>query len=57
MEELEIVLDPLPGDTLTRFATESLAAYNVAVTGTSSWYPVGFFLKSARGGMAGRATG
>ena len=44
MQELEIVFDPLPPDALSRFATESLAAYNVAATGDSSWYPVGFFL-------------
>jgi len=37
MEEFEIVFDPLPPDALSRFATESLAAYNVAVTGESSW--------------------
>jgi hypothetical protein len=42
MEEFEIVFDPLPPDALSRFATESLAAYNVAVTGESSWYPVSF---------------
>jgi hypothetical protein len=53
MQDVEIVFDPLPGDTLTRFVTESLAAYNVAATGDSSWYPVGFFLKSARGEWLG----
>ena len=49
MEELDIVFDPLPGDSLSRFVTESLASYNIAATGQESWYPVGFFL---RGGGA-----
>ena len=57
MQNLEIVFDPLPGDTLTRFVTESLAAYNVAATGDSRWYPVGFFLKSARGEWLGGLLG
>ena len=57
MQELEIVFDPLPPDALTRFATESLAAYNVAATGDSSWYPVGFFLKSPRGEWLGALLG
>jgi len=55
MEEFEIVFDPLPPDALSRFATESLAAYNVAVTGESSWYPVSFFLKSSGGEWLGGA--
>jgi hypothetical protein len=57
MEEFEIVFDPLPPDALSRFATESLAAYNVAVTGESSWYPVGFFLKSSGGEWLGALFG
>ena len=57
MEEPEIVFDPLPGDALSRFVTESLASYNVAATGHSSWYPVGFFLKSARGEWLGGLLG
>ena len=57
MEEFEVVFDPMPPDALSRFATESLAAYNVAVTGESSWYPVGFFLKSSRGEWLGALLG
>ena len=57
MEEFEIVFDPLPPDALSRFATESLAAYNVAVTGESSWYPVSFFLKSSGGEWLGALLG
>src|SRR5712691_10820763 len=57
MEELEVVFDPLPGDSLSRFVTESLASYNIAATGLSSWYPVGFFLKSPRGEWLGGLLG
>jgi GNAT superfamily N-acetyltransferase len=57
MEKLEIVFDPLPGDALTRFVTESLASYNVAATGQESWYPVGFFLKSSSGEWLGGLLG
>ena len=56
-EKLEIVFDPLPGDSLSRFVTESLALYNVAATGQESWYPVGFFLKSSRGEWLGGLLG
>jgi uncharacterized protein (DUF924 family)/GNAT superfamily N-acetyltransferase len=57
VEELEIVFDPLAPDALNRFVTESLASYNIAATGHSSWYPVGFFLKSARGEWVGGLLG
>ena len=57
MEEFEIVFDPLPLDALSRFATESLAAYNVAVTGESSWYPVSFFPQEFRRGWLGALLG
>src|SRR6201997_458029 len=57
MEKLEIVFDPLPSDSLSRFITESLASYNVAATGQESWHPVGFFLKSARGEWLGGLLG
>jgi ribosomal protein S18 acetylase RimI-like enzyme len=57
MEELQIVFNPLPGDSLSRFVTESLASYNIAATGQESWYPVGFFLKSSRGEWLGGLLG
>jgi GNAT superfamily N-acetyltransferase len=57
MQELEIVFDPLPSASLSRFITESLASYNIAATGQESWYPVGFFLKSARGEWLGGLLG
>jgi GNAT superfamily N-acetyltransferase len=57
MEELDIVFDPLPGEALTRLVTDGLHAHNVAATGISSWYPVGFFLKSVRGEWLGGLMG
>ena len=57
MEELKVVFDPLPSDSLSRFVTESLSSYNIAATGQESWYPVGFFLKSGRGEWLGGLLG
>ena len=57
VQKLEIVFDPLPPEALTRFVTESLASYNIAATGHSSWYPVSFFLRSARGEWLGGLLG
>jgi uncharacterized protein (DUF924 family)/GNAT superfamily N-acetyltransferase len=57
VEELEVVFDPLPPDALSRFVTESLASHNIAATGLASWYPVGFFLKSAHGEWLGGLLG
>jgi GNAT superfamily N-acetyltransferase len=57
MQDLELVFDPLPADALSRFVTESLAAHNIAATGLSAYYPVGFFLKSVRGEWLGGLLG
>jgi uncharacterized protein (DUF924 family)/GNAT superfamily N-acetyltransferase len=57
VEELDIVFEPLPPEALTRFVTESLASFNVAATGLSAWYPVGFFLKSRSGEWLGGLLG
>jgi GNAT superfamily N-acetyltransferase len=57
MEDVEIVFDPLPPDELRRFIIDSLANVNVARTGFEAWYPIGFFLKSARGEWLGGLLG
>src|ERR1700724_3242102 len=57
VQKLEIVFDTLPPEALTRFVTESLASYNIAAAGHSSWYPVSFFLRSARGEWLGGLLG
>jgi GNAT superfamily N-acetyltransferase len=57
VKELEIVFDPLPPDGLSRFVVDHLDNHNVAATGLSTWYPVGFFLKDARGEWQGGLLG
>jgi GNAT superfamily N-acetyltransferase len=57
MEDLEIVFDPLPGETLSRYIVDQLDAHNLASTGTSAYYPVGFFLKNVRGEWLGGLLG
>jgi len=57
LQNLEIVLDPLPGDALSRHVVDQLVAHNLAETGASTYYPVGFFLKNARGEWLGGMLG
>jgi len=57
VHEFEIVFDPLPGNSLTRFITESLASYNIAATGQADWYPLGFFLRAGNGEWLGGLLG
>lgn len=57
MESLEMVFEPLPGEALTRFLTDNVINDNKAKTGISTWHPVGFFLKNARGEWLGGLTG
>ena len=57
VHDLEIVFDPLPGESLTRFITESLGSYVVAATGQADWYPLGFFLRSGDGEWLGGLLG
>jgi GNAT superfamily N-acetyltransferase len=57
VEKLEIVFEPLPGEALTRFLTDNVLNVNMARTGISTWHPVGFFLRNARGEWLGGLTG
>jgi uncharacterized protein (DUF924 family)/GNAT superfamily N-acetyltransferase len=57
VQELEIVFDPLPSADLHRLIIDQLVAYNLAETGISTYYPVGFFLKSPRGEWLGGLMG
>jgi GNAT superfamily N-acetyltransferase len=57
VEDLEMVFEPLPGEALTRFLTDNVINVNIAKTGVSTWHPVGFFLKNARGEWLGGLTG
>jgi ribosomal protein S18 acetylase RimI-like enzyme len=57
VEDLQLVFEPFPGEALTRFLTDHIIGFNVAMTGVSDWHPVGYFLKSARGEFRGGLTG
>jgi GNAT superfamily N-acetyltransferase len=57
MEELDIIFDPLPGDSLIRHVNDNLVYFNLAKTGASEWHPINFFLKNGRGELLGGVTG
>ncbi len=57
MEDLELIFDPLPGESLERFVSDNVINVNLAKTGISTWHPVGYFLKNARGEVLGGLTG
>jgi GNAT superfamily N-acetyltransferase len=57
MEDVQIVFDPLPPDSLRQFIINRLSAFNIARTGVDAWHPVGLFLKSARGEWLGGLLG
>jgi hypothetical protein len=51
-----MVFEPLPGEALTRCLTDNVISVNIAKTGVSTWHPVGYFLKNARGEWLGGLT-
>ena len=57
MEELQLVFEPFPGETLTRFVSDHVINLNFVRTGVTDWHPVGYFLKNARGEWLGGLTG
>ena len=57
MEELQLVYEPFPSDTLTRFLSDNVINVNFARTGVAAWHPVGYFLKNVRGEWLGGLTG
>jgi ribosomal protein S18 acetylase RimI-like enzyme len=57
MDDLDLVFDPLPSDTLTRFVSDNVVNVSFARTGISVWHPVNFFLKSPRGEIMGGVVG
>jgi GNAT superfamily N-acetyltransferase len=57
MEDLQLVFEPFPSDTLTRFLSDHVINLNFARTGVTDWHPVGYFLKNARGEWLGGLTG
>jgi ribosomal protein S18 acetylase RimI-like enzyme len=57
MEPLELVYEPFPGDALERFIEDGVVNHNFAATGMAEFFPVGFFLRNARGEWLGGLTG
>jgi hypothetical protein len=57
MEDLQLVFEPFPSDTLTRFVSDNVANLNMVRTGIATWHPIGYFLKNARGEWLGGLTG
>ena len=56
MSDLKIVFEQ-EGGSAARYVRERLELFNVGVTGVSAYYPVHFFLKSARGETMGGLLG
>lgn len=56
-DDLSIVFNPDMGGAEAKFVRERLDLYNVGQTGVSAWYPVQFFVKSARGETLGGVMG
>ena len=57
MEELDLVFEPFPSDSLGRFLLDNLVNFNISRTGVDSWHPVGYFLKNRRGEWLAGLTG
>jgi GNAT superfamily N-acetyltransferase len=57
MEDLQLVFEPFPSDTLTRFVSDNVSNLNMVRTGIATWHPVGYFLKNTRGEWLGGLTG
>jgi GNAT superfamily N-acetyltransferase len=57
VEELQLVFEPFPGETLTRFLSDNINNINFAKTGAAAWHPVGYFLKNPRGEWLGGLIG
>lgn len=57
MTELDLVFEPLPAETLTRFISDGLDLHNIAATKNTEYFPANFFLKSARGEWVGGLIG
>jgi hypothetical protein len=55
--DLSIVFNVDSGGAEAKFVRERLDLYNVGQTGISTWYPVNFFVKSARGETLGGVMG
>jgi GNAT superfamily N-acetyltransferase len=57
MQDLEIVFESLPSESLTRLVMDGVDVHNISATGISEWYPANFFLRSSRGEWLGGLLG
>ena len=57
MEDLELLFEPCPSDSLTSFLTDNMSNLNYARTGISEGQRVGYFLRNARGEWLGALRG
>ena len=57
MRELKIVVEPHPPRAWTETVIRGVDQHNVAVTGLSDYYPVGFFVKGSAGEILGGLLG
>jgi len=57
VDEISLVYDPLPSNTVADFVSRNVINTNFARTGVSTWHPVGFFLKNPRGEILGGVMG
>jgi len=57
MEELALVFEPFPSETVTSFVRDNINNLNFARTGCATWHPVNYFLKNPRGEWLAGLTG
>jgi GNAT superfamily N-acetyltransferase len=57
MEDLQIVFDPQPSDSLRDFIFRRLASFNIARTGIDEFHSINFFLRSPQGEWLGGLLG
>ena len=57
MEHVAVQYEAFPADAQVRFVEDSLVGHNFAATGIGEYFPIGFFLKTARGECLGGLTG
>ena len=57
MKDLKIVAEPYPPSAWKEIVARGVDQHNVAMTGLSDYYPVGFFIKRAGGEVVGGLLG
>ena len=57
MKDVQIVTEPYPPSAWTKTIVRGVDQHNIAMTGCSDYYPVGFFIKGAGGQIVGGLLG